>query len=719
MEEVRLIDLMGDSWELSIASDTYGQYGTSTKQTDLSVVKPEHSCFHIFSAMNARQFFNELKRRNVYRVSVSYAIVAWLLVQVASIVLPTFQAPDWVMKVFMLALLIGFPVALILAWAFEMSPSGMVRTTSEEANDNPLPKTKRKPLTSNLLIGFLLLIIVGQFVYNQFLQPGIDTSQIEKSIAVLPFSNESSNQENQYFCNGVMEGILDHLAKIPELTVISRSSVEQYRDDRPTAKEIASKLDVQYLVDGSVQRMGDKAVIFARLIYAQEDKHLWSKRYDRSLRDLFAIQAEITESIAGELKAIIAPDIKRRIESVPTTDPLAYDYYLQGREKLLEADSHVQSNENWNDHLDKAQLSFELALEKDSVFAEAVLGLASVDFIRNVDVSVLDVDYLGNTLELSNKALAINDQLAEAYVLRSEILLRNKKLDLAEPDMEMALQLNPNSVKALYHAAYYKSYVDLDFRRAIELYKQIEQRISSLDEIVKLYEAYSRLVSQFGDLPLTETIEDRLEKYQPKYSMIKMSIYQISGRTDENEEYINRYMPEENQSKLIELAENYLHSGKYEKSIEYYERWETLLREESVDNWLSTNDWHRYGQALVLGGHEERGRLLLNKQIEINNTKLALGRFDVFYAFAPIYDLAGIHAFLGDKEKAYYWLDILEQEKGWLRFGSLSTWIQNDLQFDNIRNDQRFKDMIKRVLEEQAEVQEQVNLLLPLDELKD
>ncbi len=162
----------------------------------------------------------------------TYAVVAWLVAQIAGLGASSYGAPEWVMKMILLVLVIGFPIALILAWAFEMSPNGIIRTTSEAAAENPFPDSKKKPLTNNLLIGFLILVIAGQFIYAKYWNGGnLDTANIEKSIAVLPFSNESSNQENQYFCNGVMEGILDHLAKIPQLTVISRSSVEQFRNN--------------------------------------------------------------------------------------------------------------------------------------------------------------------------------------------------------------------------------------------------------------------------------------------------------------------------------------------------------------------------------------------------------------------------------------------------------------------------------------------------------
>ena len=161
--------------------------------------------------MNFNQFFQELKRRSVYKVAITYTVVAWLVMQIGSIVLPTIKAPDWVMQALLLFLIVGFPIALILAWAFEMSPDGIIRTTSVAAAEIPFPDSKKKPITYNLLIAFLLLVIAGQVIYTKYWHTGdVNTSNIEKSIAVLPFRNGSENQANQHFCDDMIEVILNH-----------------------------------------------------------------------------------------------------------------------------------------------------------------------------------------------------------------------------------------------------------------------------------------------------------------------------------------------------------------------------------------------------------------------------------------------------------------------------------------------------------------------------
>ncbi len=361
--------------------------------------------------MNFNQFFKELKRRSVYKVAVTYAVVAWLVAQIAGLGASSYGAPEWVMKMILLVLVVGFPIALILAWAFEMSPQGIIRTTSVAAQENPFPASKKKPLTSNLLIGFLLLVIAGQFIYTKYWQTdGVDTADIEKSIAVLPFKNESANQENQYFCNGMMEAILNHLSKIQDLRVISRTSVEQYRENLPTSKQIGEELDVIYLLEGSVQRYEDKALIFAQLIEAETDKHLWSQSYDRDLSDIFSVQAEITKIIADELKAKISPEVEDRIDKKITNDPIAYDYYLQGEEFLTELyDSFTAPLAVRQDLIDKAELFYQQALERDSLLAEAIVGLSRIDLERTRWSEFTEEDYLENSLSLANEAIAVNE----------------------------------------------------------------------------------------------------------------------------------------------------------------------------------------------------------------------------------------------------------------------------------------------------------------------
>jgi TolB-like protein/Tfp pilus assembly protein PilF len=246
--------------------------------------------------MNPKQFFAELRRRSVYKVAVAYAVIAWLLIQGASIFFPTFEAPSWVTKVFIAIVVLGFPAALVLAWAFDLTPEGIKRTKVGDA--------------------------------DVALTPVI----AEKSIALLPFENLSADPENAFFVDGVHDEILTDLSRIADLKVISRTSVMHYKTGaKRNLREIANELGVAHIVEGSVQRAGNRVRVRAQLIDARTDVHLWAEKFDRPLDDVFAIQSEIAKAVAEQLKAKLSPAEKAAIEQPPTANLFAYDRYLRGK----------------------------------------------------------------------------------------------------------------------------------------------------------------------------------------------------------------------------------------------------------------------------------------------------------------------------------------------------------------------------------------------------
>jgi TolB-like protein/Tfp pilus assembly protein PilF len=280
-------------------------------------------------------FFAELRRRNVYKVAVAYAIVGWLLVQGASIVFPTFDAPPWVMKVLIAVVVLGFPAALILAWAFEITPEGIKRAQDVAPDESITRRTGRK---LDLLIIAVLLLVVAVLVYQR-LHPSVSPARsdvAEKSIAILPFENLSRDPDNAFFTDGVQDQILTNLAQIADLKVISRTSVMQYKTGiARNLREIAQQLGVARVVEGSVQRAGNRVRVTAQLLDARNDAHLWAQTYDRDLADVFAIQSEIAKAIADQLQAKLSPNEKKTIEQPPTLDVTAFDLYSRAKSLLL------------------------------------------------------------------------------------------------------------------------------------------------------------------------------------------------------------------------------------------------------------------------------------------------------------------------------------------------------------------------------------------------
>jgi TolB-like protein len=294
--------------------------------------------------MIPRNFFNELKRRHVYNVAVAYTVVAWLLIQIATQVFPFFDIPGWAVRLVVLLLVVGFPVAVGLAWAFEITPGGIKRANEVEPNGFIALRHCRKLTTVIGIIALLAsILLVLQFVPTKAgARPAATTPAAsiaaapvirEKSIAVLPFKNLSDDKQSASFADGVQDEILTDLAKIADLKVISRTSVMQYRETaNRNLPEIAQALKVTHVLEGSVQRADNRVRVTAQLIDARTDTHLWAERYDGDLADVFAIQTEIAQKIADQLQAMLSPQEQSAIQAKPTRDLYAHDVHLGATE---------------------------------------------------------------------------------------------------------------------------------------------------------------------------------------------------------------------------------------------------------------------------------------------------------------------------------------------------------------------------------------------------
>src|SRR5437588_10610884 len=328
--------------------------------------------------MDPATFLTELKRRKVYRVAVAYAIVAWLLIQAASILFPTFEAPPWVMKVFVTAVVLGFPVALILAWAFDLTPEGLRR--SEEVAPRQ-PKTS-KPGSKWTAIIIAAAVLAAALLAFQFArtrrsataelpkQTAPTATTLDKSVAVLPFENLSSDKENAFFAQGIQDEIITTLSKISGLRVISRTSTAHYNSAPENLPEIAQQLRVSHVLEGSVQKVGERVHINVQLIQAGTDAHLWAQSYDRQLTDIFSVEAEVAKSIADSLSATLSPQEKAQVEAKPTDNADAYVLYLRARDYQTRPDNLMQDFRS-------AMRLFEQAITLDPRFALAHARLAA------------------------------------------------------------------------------------------------------------------------------------------------------------------------------------------------------------------------------------------------------------------------------------------------------------------------------------------------------
>ncbi|MCH7515164.1 MAG: tetratricopeptide repeat protein, partial [Bacteroidetes bacterium] len=362
------------------------------------------------------RFWAELGRRNVLRAALVYVIAALLLLQLGRTLLPVLNISPSSITILAILIIAGFLIAIYLAWNYERSPEGFVRTTSMESWQNPLKSSQRKPLTGNIIIAGMALIIVVMYVYPRYLAnpveeagAGAEIRIVDKSIAVIPFKDMSPKGDQKYLADGVMEAILNHLAKIKDLRVISRNTMEMYRESNKSTPTIASEVGVSYILEGSVQRYADNVRITVQLIEGNTDQHLWSDNYDRDLTDIFAIQTEIAKSVAQELRATITSREQTIIESVPTSDLTAYDYYLKGMDYISR--SHAEE-----DFLLYATQMFERAVEIDPNFTLAWVGLASASrsiYWEHYDKSE---EHLAQTKQYLDRAIALDPDLMEVQL---------------------------------------------------------------------------------------------------------------------------------------------------------------------------------------------------------------------------------------------------------------------------------------------------------------
>src|SRR3989475_2340737 len=309
-------------------------------------------------------FFEELRRRKVYRVAAAYIVAAGFIIQIASSTFPAWELPNWSLRLVVALLLIGFPIALILAWAYDVTPQGIRATPTTSA-----PGTHR-------LRNLIMLIATGAVVSAAagfFLLPRASGRKIDKSIAVLPFENLSDEKENAYFADGMQDDILTNLSKIGDLKVISRTSVMSYRGSGArSAREIGKTLGVATLLEGSVRRIGNRVRVNVQLINADNDEHIWAEDYDRDLTDVFAIQTDLAQKISAVLQAKLSPNEKARLDRRPTQNSDAYLLFIQ-------AHDYANRPEHFRDDSLKAEELFEQAIKLDPKFAAAFAGLSMVE----------------------------------------------------------------------------------------------------------------------------------------------------------------------------------------------------------------------------------------------------------------------------------------------------------------------------------------------------
>jgi len=449
-------------------------------------------------------FFTELNRRNVTRVAIAYGVAAWVLTEVASVVLPTFQAPGWVLQVLIALLIMGFPLALIFAWVYELTPEGLKKEADIQQGNSITSHTARK---LNLVVIVLLVIAIGMVVFDRFIardvtppaaavtpvQQGQDVGAIP-SVAVLAFQNMSADAENEFFADGISEEILNLLADVSGLSVASRTSAFAYKSKTMPIPEIARALNVRYVLEGSVRKAGEQVRVTAQLIDAETDRHLWSDTYDRALRDIFSIQDEIAAAIGQALQVRLLGDEGSEVRA-EAIDPDVYTRFLEAR-YLLRRRSAADMQEANRLLIDVVATEPRFARAhvllgetyllntEEGALVESEIGIALANMhaslARSLDPGLGGIDMIqGNIAGDNNNPLAALNYYEQAirlepeeprpYHWRGMIYQALGYRDLCIQDLEKALELDPQNPNVHYAFANCLLTDAGDFDRAVEL----------------------------------------------------------------------------------------------------------------------------------------------------------------------------------------------------------------------------------------------------------
>jgi TolB-like protein/Flp pilus assembly protein TadD len=440
-------------------------------------------------------FFAELKRRNVYKVAVAYAVVGWLLVQVATQVFPFFEIPNWAVRLFVLAIVAGFPIALVIAWAFELTPQGLKRT--EDVDLATQGQRKSHAWIYVVIVGAAFsigLIFIGRYTARNTVsmartEVATGSSMPQKSIAVLPFENLSDDKSAAYFADGIQDEILTKLASIADLKVISRTSTAKYKSKPEDLKTVSQQLGVATVLEGSVQKAADKVRVNVQLIDARADSHLWAKSYDRDVKDVFAVESEVAQEIADSLQAKLSPAEANTLATAPTKNTAAYDLFLKGEFEQRAANTSLKA-----ESFDQATAWYQQAIALDPNFALAYARLVECRMSRHWFIESFTEAELEEVKQMADHALVLAPDLAEAHVALGVFYYYGyRQYEQALAEFQRAIQLQPNNAPAIEYSGYVHRRQGQWTRCLEELNKALEIDPRSADVAGNLGQTYGLL----------------------------------------------------------------------------------------------------------------------------------------------------------------------------------------------------------------------------------
>ncbi|MFL6518945.1 MAG: tetratricopeptide repeat protein [Chthoniobacterales bacterium] len=607
--------------------------------------------------MNPGNFFAELKRRNVYKVAVAYAVVSWLLIQIATQVFPFFEIPNWAVRLVVVLLVLGFPVALILSWAFEITPAGIKRESEIDPNQSIARHTGRKIVA---VTAVLAVVAAGLLVFQLVRIPrlrdravrsdaesdgrGSAASLPERSIAVLPFDNLSDDKSNTYFAEGIQDEILTRLAKISALKVISRTSTQKYKSTPENLREVGKQLGVANLLEGSVQKIANDVHVNVQLIRVATDEHLWAESYNRKLDDVFAVEGEVAAAIADQLNAKLSGAEQKAVTDKPTQNAAAYDAYLRGL-------TIEHNNYNYDAYM-QAERNFARAVELDPNFALAWARLAILRSFLNFNSIDLNTYTVDSVKQAADRAMALAPDSGESWVAQGSYRYRVVR------DFEGALAAYDEARKRLPSSALvyeYRAFIlrrlgrwqdaEVSYKKALELDPRDVQLLSSMGNEFYLY------IRRFDD---ALAVLDRALQIAPDAGVghaNKAGVLQAAGRLEEAHREMTQIadddlndwvvatriiqaMYERHFDEVVKIAQRKVNSVAPNQPLDSYTNTFVVQMGQSYE-WLGQRDAARQAFERVL--HEIKPKPETVVQPDANGTPSTL---------------AWAYAGLGDKERA-------------------------------------------------------------------
>jgi serine/threonine-protein kinase len=581
-------------------------------------------------------FFSELKRRNVYKVAVAYAVVAWLTIQAASIFLPAFNAPQWAMQIVILILVVGFPIALAFSWAFEITPEGIKLESEIETSKSIARRTGRKIVAVTIVLAVVATgLLIFQFVRLRSTSTPRQSEAAtitNKSIAVLPLANLSRDPDNEYFAAGIQDEIITRLAQISDLKVISCSSTQRYKGGGENVRQVASELGVTNILEGSVQKSNDQVHVNVQLLNALTDSHLWADTFDRKLTDVFAVESEIAKTVADTLRAKLNGREAATLKARPTENSAAHDLYLKGR---------FFWNKRDTTDLEKALAYFQQAAKQDPNYALAWSGTADVYVLLPLFGGANPAEAYPKAKEAANKAITLDSNLAEPH---SALGLIASVFDFDAPlsmqEFEKAIALNPNYATAHHWLGNGLLESIGDFDRSIAEMK----RALELDPLS---------IAINGDLGVAYYFAGR---YPESIAQLRKAL-----ELDPNSYYLHYNIGE-----VLEV------SGDLPGAISEYEKAVTLDTDPYALALL--------GHAQALSGNREGGLKTLQQ----------LGKAS---RYVPDYSVGLVYFGLGDKKQAMDWF-----EKSFAKRQPDMNTIRFDPLLKPLHGDPRFEQLAEKIL---------------------